>query len=94
MRRNGARNLGNIQDAFLAFRDKQLIQTRPDFLRSVRRRCEKPTVSFVGSVVLLDKVPDVDFFLPESDVETLPRVASRGLGDLVGGCGGHVIVLG
>ena len=45
-------------------------------LRALGRRREERLVAVVRRVVLLDEVPDVDLFLPESRCEILPRLES------------------
>ena len=50
----------------------QLLQRIPELVGGVRRAGEEGFVASVGAVVMLDKIADVDLFLPEEAVKVVP----------------------
>ncbi len=72
VRGDGARNLRDIEHAFLALLDEQIRERLPDALRARGRRREERLVAVVGRVVGLDEGANVDLALPESPLEALP----------------------
>ena len=63
----------HVEDAAVpAFFGLQALQFVPQFLCRVGRAGEEGLITFVGGVVALNKVADVDFALPESAVKAFP----------------------
>ena len=81
MRGDGARNLRDVEHAFPALLDKELVQACPELLRTFGGRREERFVAVVGLVVLLDEVANVDLLLPETGLEAVPgrAIPFRGL---------------
>ena len=71
---NGGYDPGiHVQDAaFGLFFLCQLHDLFPQVFRSLGRALEKIFISVIGSVVFLDKVPDIDLFFPDPAVERFP----------------------
>ena len=61
--------------ALLAFFSLQFLQLAPQLFCCVGRACKEGLVSFVGGVVTLNKVADVDFALPKSTFKAFPCFA-------------------
>ena len=70
----GRNNLGvHIQDAALgAFFLLQLLQSAPQLVGRFGRADQEGFVTVVRLIVLLDKVANVDFFLPDGTLEAIP----------------------
>ena len=70
----GRNNLGvHIQDAALgAFFLLQLLQSAPQLVGRFGRADQEGFVTVVRLIVLLDKVTNVDFFLPDGTLEAIP----------------------
>jgi hypothetical protein len=62
---DGAGNLGYIQDSLFAFFYKEVTEDFPDLLGTVGCWGKKGVIPFIRFVILLDKVANVDFLLPE-----------------------------
>src|SRR6185369_3353751 len=78
MRRNRARNLGDVEHALFSLLHEQLRQLLPDLLRAGSRWREEGFVPVIRGVVQLDEGADVDLPLPERSLESLPGRLGRG----------------
>jgi hypothetical protein len=72
MGRDGARDLGYVQDAALALFGEDLGEAIPELERALGCRCEERSIALVGCIVALDEVTHVDVFLPRSGGEFTP----------------------
>src|SRR5262245_65211059 len=72
VRGDGTWNLGYIEDPFLALLHEQFVQMVPDLPGALRGGGKEGSVSFVGFVVLLDEIANVDLLPPETRMKSLP----------------------
>ena len=77
MARNRRNDVGvHIEHAaLLAFFGLQLLEFIPELFGGVCRACQKFLATFIGGVVALNEVADIDFFLPESAGKAIPCFA-------------------
>jgi hypothetical protein len=74
VRGDGTGNLRNIEHAFLALLDKQVLQFFPNAFGALRGRGEERAVAVVRRVILLEKPPNVDIALPQARCESAPGI--------------------
>src|SRR5262245_48081185 len=72
MRGDGTWNRRDVEDSFPALLHKEFVQMIPELLGALRRWSKEGLVSFVGFVILLDKITNVDLFPPKTRVESMP----------------------
>src|SRR5687767_6375134 len=85
MSRDGTWDLRNIEYTCFALFEKEFAQAIPDFLGAFRRRRQERLVTFVRRIVLLNEVANIDFVLPETNVESFPLRHSSA-GQLLNSC--------